>query len=84
MYKKEFASQFLRWVDTPDEFCIPHTELSNYGVLSDKIKDKDSSRIKKFFNDTHDDFVEFIERVYQDKFSCYKTKTAVVDTTTEK
>jgi hypothetical protein len=35
---------------------------------------------------THDEFVDFIERVYQDKFSCYKTKTAAVDgtTTTEK
>lgn len=28
-YKKEFASQFLNWVDAPDEFCISHTELSN-------------------------------------------------------
>jgi hypothetical protein len=52
IYKKEFASQFLSWVDTPDE-------LSNYGVLSDKIKDKDSSRVKKFFNDTHS-YVDYI------------------------
>jgi hypothetical protein len=62
IYKKEFASQFLSWVDTPDEFCIPHTELSNYGVLSDKIKDKDSSRIKKFFNDTHS-YVEGVDYI---------------------
>jgi hypothetical protein len=62
VYKKEFASQFLSWVDTPNEFCIPHTELSNYGVLSDKIKDKDSSRIKKFFNDTHS-YVEGVDYI---------------------
>ncbi len=62
IYKKEFASQFLSWVDTPDEFCIPHTELSNYGVLSSKIQDKDSSRIKKFFNDTHS-YVEGVDYI---------------------
>jgi hypothetical protein len=62
IYKKEFASQFLSWVDTPDEFCIPHSELSNYGVLSDKIKDKDSSRAKKFFNDTHS-YVEGVDYI---------------------
>jgi hypothetical protein len=62
MYKKDFASQFLSWVDTPNEFCIPHTELSNYGVLSDKIKDKDSSRAKKFFNDTHS-YVEGVDYI---------------------
>jgi hypothetical protein len=31
---------------------------------------------------THDDFVEFIERVYQDKFSCYKMKTTQAIKTT--
>ncbi len=62
IYKKEFASQFLSWVDNPNEFCIPHTELSNYGVLSDKIKDKDSSRVKKFFNDTHS-YVEGLDYI---------------------
>ena len=62
IYKKEFASQFLSWVDIPDEFCIPHSELSNYGALSDKIKDKDSSRVKKFFNDTHS-YVEGVDYI---------------------
>jgi hypothetical protein len=61
-YKKEFASQFLSWVDTPDEFCISHTELSNYGVLSSKNNDKDSSRIKNFFTKTHS-YVEGVDYI---------------------
>jgi hypothetical protein len=54
-------------------------KLDKSALLKIKIR---NTTIELCNSYTHDDFVEFIERVYQDKFSCYKTKTAAVDTTT--
>jgi hypothetical protein len=62
-YKKDFATQLKRWVDTPDEFCIPHTDLFKYGVLSYKMRDND---IYEFFSTTHS-YVECIDYIILEK-----------------
>jgi hypothetical protein len=50
-------------------------KLDKSALLKIKIR---NTTIELCNSYTHDEFVDFIEHVYQDKFSCYKTKTTQV------